>query len=289
MTLTAHCLVKNEARFAWFAVMSVIHHVDKVLLWDTGSTDGTIGILREIKKLGGDKVDLREVGSVTPEGFTLVRQEMLDATKTDWFIVVDGDEIWWEESIKRVAQVVKSLPAQADSTGRTGGVESIVVPTINLIGDMYHYQEKEAGQYHLAGRVGHYNLRLVNRKIPGLASFGPHGTWGWVDNMVRMIQERDQKKILLVDAPYLHATFLPRSSSFSPSSSVPKRAHKLKYELGEDFPLDFYYPEVFFRPRPSIVHSVWEKQSSGYIARATIETPLKKIRRRLKLGMKAGY
>ena len=45
----AHTLVKNEERFIWFSVMSVIVNVDKVLIWDTGSTDDTVKIIQKIK------------------------------------------------------------------------------------------------------------------------------------------------------------------------------------------------------------------------------------------------
>lgn len=280
MSITAHCLVKNEARFVWYAAMSVASHVDRILLWDTGSTDGTLDIIDEINKEVGNKLNFREYGKVTPQTFTKVRQEMLDATTTDWFIIVDGDEIWWKESIKKVIEAIKI---------KGESIESIVVPTTNLIGDIYHYQEEMAGRYELAGRLGHLNLRAVNRKIPGLHSRGEHGVWGWVDGSGKMIQDRDQKKVLFIDAPYLHASFLPRAGDTSQEKNVPKRKQKLKYELGIPFPLDFYYPEVFFKARPKIIPSPWAKRSTSYIARAMLETPLKKIRRRIIKKNKTGY
>lgn len=272
MTITAHCLVKNEARFVWYAVMSVINHVDRVLLWDTGSTDGTLEILEEIKKVGGDKIVFREYGNVDVNTFTKARQEMLDATTTDWFIIVDGDEVWWEDSIKKLVEEVES---------KGNRIESIVVPTINLIGDIYHYQEEAAGQYNLAGRTGHLNLRAINRKIHGLHSFGPHGTWGWVDEYNKMIQDRNKNRIVFVEAPYLHATHLARSIDRAKEQDVPKRQMKRKYELGIPFPLDFYYPEVFFRLRPEIVPSVWEKMDKTFSSRSLLETPLRKLKRKV--------
>lgn len=276
-TITAHTLVKNEERFVWYSVMSVIEHVDKVLLWDTGSTDGTLKIIKEIKDLRKDKVDLKLIGEVTPEEFTEIRQKMLDQTKTDWFIVLDGDEIWWEESIRKVVDVIK---------GKTR--ESIVVPMIYLVGDIFHHQEEAAGKYNLAGKKGHLSLRAVNRKIPGLSSSKPHGTWGWVDKDGKMIQYRDPKKILFIDAPYLHTTHLPRASEKAYEYEVPKRAKKLKYELGIPFPRGFYYPEVFFRPRPDVVPSPWGKMDLSFLLRAAIETPLKKLKRRI-MPAKVGY
>jgi hypothetical protein len=63
---------------------------------------------------------------------------------------------------------------------------------------------------------------------------------------------------------------------------------KLKYEIGEPFPKDFYYPEVFFRPRPEIVESPWKVMNPKFKFRALFETPPRKIKRRLWWG-KAGY
>lgn len=281
MTITAHCLVKNEARFIWYSVMSVIKHVDQILLWDTGSTDGTEEIIEEILKTeeGKRKVKFKEIGTVDPIGFAKVRQEMLDATKTDWFIVVDGDEIWWEESIRKLVLEIND---------RGNEIESIVVPTYNLVGDIFHYQEDAAGEYKLADRKGHLNLRGVNREIPGIRSDRPHGTWGWVDEEGKMIQDRDPKKIVFIEAPYLHATHLRRAKIRLNDKDVPKRSKKLKYEIGIPFPKDFYYPEVFFRPKPEIVQSPWQKVNNAYKLRAFLETPLKKIKRRLFPG-KVGY
>lgn len=280
-TITAHTLVKNEARYVWFAVMSVINHVDKVLLWDTGSSDGTLEIIEEIQRLEGgrSKIEFREVGSVSPEEFAMVRQEMLDATDTDWFIVVDGDEVWWEDSIRKVVELIQK---------KGDGLESIVVPTINLVGDIYHYQDPTGGQYNLAGRKGHLNLRGINRRIPGLHSYGPHGKWGWVDRENKMIQYRDEKKIIYVDAPYLHATNVPRAGNIGEEKFVPKRKMKRKYELGIPFPKDFYYPEVFFRQKPEIIPSPWIKMDSYFKIRASLETPFRKLKRKFGKG-KVGY
>lgn len=284
MRIYAHALVKNEEKWIWYSLMSIIRYVDRVLVWDTGSTDRTLEIIDEIKKRFPNKVIFKQVGDVDAERFTRVRQEMLEETDSDWFIILDGDEVWWEDSIKKVIQVV------AGSTGRSEkDIESVVVPMIYPIGDIYHRQEEAAGQYQLAGRRGHYALRAVNRKIPGLSSSNPHGTWGWTDGEGKMIQDRDPKKILFVDAPYMHFSLMPRGGERKDDERVVKRANKLKFELGTPFPRDFYYPEVFFKPRPDIVPSPWATMSRSYFLRAAIETPFKKIKRRFFPNNKIGY
>jgi glycosyltransferase involved in cell wall biosynthesis len=279
MEVWAHTLVKNEARWLWYSVSSVVDHVDKVLLWDTGSTDGSYEVEKELERRYPGKIILKQRNQKTVEDFTKVRQEMLDATKSDWFLMLDGDEIWWEGTIRH-------LLSEIHKNGNS--IESIIVPTINLVGDIFHFQEKSAGRYRFGNRVGHYNLRAINRNILGLHSQGIHGVWGWADGNGTMIQERDPKKVRFVDVPYLHATFLERSSSLEADSQVVKRSKKLKYELGESFPKDYYYPEVFFKDRPEFILNPWEAMSTQFKLRSFFETPLKKIKRKLWQG-KVGY
>lgn len=279
MKIAIHTLVKNEVRFVWYSVMSVAPFVDKIYLRDIGSTDGTVEILKKIKKILGKKVDLKIAPIKGRRFFEMdVRQEMLDETNEDWFLVVDGDEIWWDSSIEKIVSLIKS---------RGNEIEGIVTPTVNLVGDIFHYQEAAAGRYNFFGKTGHFNLRAVNRRIPGLSSFGEHGVWGWVDSERRMIQDRVEKMTYL-DAPYLHATFLRRSEERDGDKMVYKRKNKLKYDLGLPFPKDYYYPEIFFRPRPESVSDVWERRSTSYVLRATFETPLRMAKRRLFRG-RVGY
>ena len=279
MKISAHMMVKNEARFVWYAAVSVLPYVDELKIWDTGSTDGTKDIIHKILMLPEAKSKVSYNGEEL-ENFDeeSIRQQMLDQTSADWFIVLDADEIWWEDSIKKVVDLIQKKGDE---------LESIVVPAILPVGDMFHRQEEKAGRYRLGGRVGHYNLRAINRNISGLYSSGAHGVWGWVDGDGKMIQDRDSAKIGYVDAPYLHVTHLERAGD-GKDSDVIKRKMKLKYEIGKPFPKDFYYPEVFFRNRPSIVESPWEVMNPKFKLVSYLETPLRKIKRRVWWG-KTGY
>jgi len=270
MKIYAHTLFKNEERWLWYSVSSIINHVDKLLLWDTGSTDRSWDIATMIKDKYKDKIELRQYGEITSETFPKVRQEMLDKTDSDWFLVVDSDEIWWEDSIRSLVSEIKKEDKKT---------ESIVVPTVNVIGDTFHFQEKMAGMYKFGNLKGHYNLRAVKRNIKGLHSQGIHGVWGWAGGDNKQIQERNTFKF--INAPYLHTTFLPRGQKRLNDLEVPKREKKLKYEIGIKFPLDFYYPEVFFEEKPDFVPSPWLTMTDNFRLRAIIETPLRKIKRRI--------
>jgi glycosyltransferase involved in cell wall biosynthesis len=263
----AHTLVKNEERYLWYAVGSIIDFVDKVLLWDTGSTDNTLRIAQEIKKRYPAKVELRQAGSVDKLGFSDIRQKMLDESECDWVFVLDGDEVWWEESVKELVEGINN-----------GNIDAIVSPFINLIGDPYHYQEEKAGRYQIDQKIGNITIRAFNRKIPGLHVENPYGLEGLFDNNGEAIQESSSVRRKYINAPYLHFTHLIRSGK---DGGVMGRVGKVKYELGLPLSLDFYYPEVFFRPSLPLVSSPWRKVDTAFRTRAFLEYPFRKIKRLL--------
>ncbi len=264
-TIWVNTIVQNEENFIWFALMSVIDYVDKILVWDTGSTDKTVEIIREVKRNWGERIEFKEVGVVDKYEITKTRQAMLEQSDCDWILILDGDEIWWEDSIKRLVQVI-------NSRGRK--IEGIVVPMIVPVGDIYHFQEESAGRYELLGRKGHLNLRAINRKIPGLHVDLPYSNEGFFDKDNNPLQER--KGIIFLDTPYLHVTHLKRSSKARPYN-------KFKYEIGKFFPPNFKYPEVFLIPKPAIVPNPFQKLSSKDRLLANIITPIRRVKRKFKL------
>jgi hypothetical protein len=276
MKIWAHTLVCNEEKYVWFAVSSVINYVDKILLWDTGSTDHTTLIIKKLKETYRDKIDLKLLDRVTPSEFTKVRQEMLNQTESDWVMILDGDEVWWQNSIDSITKVI----------GEEGKhLDSIVTPNFNVVGDIFHYQEKQAGGYHIDNHHGHINIRFFN-KLPGLHFSKPHGVQGIYDENEVLIQDRNSPKRRYINLPYMHFTNAPRS--FSNDKNIPKRSMKLKYDLGINFEPDFFYPEVFFIKRPEIVPTPWIKRDKQFEIRATLETPFRRLKRRI-LPQKVGY
>lgn len=280
-TIWAHVLVCDEEKYIWYAVTSMIDYVDKVLIWDTGSQDATPQIIKEIKKFYPNKVETENIGRVDINVFTKIRNEMLKKTTSDWFIIVDGDEVWWDDSIREIFNIINHEGDHLDT---------IVSSYYNVVRDIYHHQDEAAGRYNFNGFTGHYNIRAVSRRITGLNFQKPHGQQGVYDGSGCLIQERDKKyRKVITKKAYLHFTHVIRSSSRKIDLEVPKRSKKLKYDLGRNFPLDFYYPEVFFRKRPEIVESVWEKATLGYNLQAFLQTPLRMFKRRFLGSRKSGY
>lgn len=263
MTIWANCIVHNEENFIWFALMSVVDYVDKILVWDSGSTDKTVEIIKEAIKEKGDKIEFKEIGPVDKYEFTKMRQKMLDESKCDWILILDGDEIWWKDSIKQVVNLIKKVH----------DIDAIITPFYNLVGDIYHYQSQNAGKYEILGRKGHLTIRALSCSIPGLHLAGPYGKEGYVDQGETPIQQRDPRKLIFLNAPFMHCTHLKRSS---------KDSHKkFKYELGKRFPKDFQYPEVLYTSYPKIVPSPWAKITGIKSIKAKFFTQVRKIKRRI--------
>src|SRR3989339_148825 len=240
--ITAHCIVKNEENFVWYAINSVIDHVDEMIIWDQGSSDKTIEI---VKTINNPKITFKKVS----ESVHVLRETMIEETNGDWIFVLDGDEVWYEGAVKNL---INNLEKAGESK------DCVVVPNYMFVGDIFHYQEKSAGKYKIGERKGHYNIRAI-RKTDGLHVEGTYPNEAYVTKEGVKVQDLNKERILFLDTPYLHASFLKRSS---------KDVKKVKYEIGESFPKDFYYPEVFFEPRPLIVPSPWKVMSNVYKIRA---------------------
>ncbi len=267
--ITAHTLIKNEENFIWYSICSIAKYVDQIFIWDTGSTDNTNEIVRELIKKYKNKIHYRQIGEVDATKYSSVRQQMLEETKTDWIFILDGDEVWWDESIKKVVEKINNKSKE---------IESVVVPTVNLIGDMFHYQEEKGGRYKFGNKIGHYNLRFINKNIPGLHVGADYGKEGFFDSKNQPIQNRDEEKVLFINSPYIHTTHLERSSG---SNNVMQRKKKLKHEIGIEFEKDFYYPEAFFEDKPKVVPNIWKNMDLKFKIRSYLETPLRKIKRRI--------
>lgn len=266
--ITAHCIVRNEENWVWYAINSVIAHVDEIFVYDTGSEDNTIAV---IKTINSPKLTYKAFQNVSGETITDLYQDMLNKTHTSWMLVLDGDEIWFEDSIKSVRELILK-----DGQKWFG----IVTPFYTLMGDIYHYQEEAAGRYQIGPYKGHITIRAMNKDaIPGFQVGGIYRSLGYFDGNGIPIQKLDYRKFYRLDKPFFHTTHLPRSPK-DETITYPER-RKRKYELGIEFPYDFYYPEVFFRHRPDIVPPPWGKMARGYILQAAVQTPVKKLKRRL--------
>lgn len=119
--ITVHFLVRNEERFIRAAVEAVLPLAGKVLIYDTGSTDRTPEILAAMRD---EKMEWSRVEGSSREDLTRHRNGMIARTQTEWFMVVDGDEVYPSSAVEWIRQEIARVPA---------GVDRILVRRLHFI------------------------------------------------------------------------------------------------------------------------------------------------------------
>lgn len=252
-SITGHMVVKNEDRWIWYAIMSVIDYLDKLIIFDTGSADQTNRIIKDIlkQKKYSDKIIYKEWGTVSPEEFYRVRQKQIEITETDYFMVIDGDEIWYRSSLKEIKKILDEEKP-----------DLIATKFINVCGDVFHYRYDNREHYCINGITGPITIRVYSMRIPGICCGGLYGIEGYLDKNGKAVQEGDYK-IIIQKGKYLHTSLLNRSSLQSGDFSIKYRRAKFKANWDASFTPDFTYPEVFdIISRPDYVKSPYAKDFS---------------------------
>lgn len=150
-TLTAHCIVKNEENFVGHAIRSVIDHVDKIIVFDTGSIDRTVVIVKNLAVEYPDKIYFEEKGNCDKIRHTQLRQEMIDRTETDWFMILDGDEVWTSRGMDEALGLINESRSDIDC---------LIAPFYLCVGDIFH-QTRRSGKFDILGRMGYHSPRFL--------------------------------------------------------------------------------------------------------------------------------
>jgi len=196
LTITGHTLIKNEEVWIKSALESVLPFVNRQLVWDTGSTDKTVSIIKTIRS---DKIDFKQCGSVNRRELIELRREQIRQTKTSWILIVDGDEIWPK---KHLIQLIKAMEKAKPET------IALVNRTRNCVKDINHYLPESEGRYQIGPWSGHLNIRAI-KNLPGLTVAGEYPNEAYIFNG-KKIQDQPEK-LEFVDTWYYHLTHLKRT------------------------------------------------------------------------------
>ena len=266
--ITVHTLVRNEEKWIWFAIMSVIDFVDKILVYDTGSTDNTVAIIEGIlqNEKYSNKIHFEKKPAVTKDDFTLLRQDQILKTHTKWFLVLDGDEIWYKKDLQNLITISKETKATM-----------LAIRFHNCTKDVYHYESYDIGGYNIKGEKGHITLKLISMKILGIHADGPYGMEGYFDINNIPIQKAEND-ILIVDGYFLHTSNLIRSKNLYHDWKIPYRRAKVFSRANRKVSRDFQFPEVFYIDRPNKVQNPLSKAGFEYYFFMALSQPINILR-----------
>lgn len=140
LPIIVHLCVANQDSFLESAIRSVINHIDKIIViegfWKTSSkanggvlrsTDNTIPILKSLQKeFGKEKIEIHHCNEETQ---LLQRSKYFEFYPyPHWLFLLDSDEIYEEEEIKKVIE----------ATNRTDA-EYFCTTSLTFVNDAYHY------------------------------------------------------------------------------------------------------------------------------------------------------
>ncbi|MEK7166092.1 MAG: glycosyltransferase family A protein [Patescibacteria group bacterium] len=256
ISLTGHMIIRNEEQWVWYAIQSALRILDRLLIFDTGSTDDTVKIINSIKS---PKIIFEQKSPISVIDLVTLRNEQLKRTKTNWFLLLDGDEVWPQDTTEELSQIITAKK----------NIAAIAVKARVPVGDLMHYQPFSAGKYHILGKSGHFNVR-VYKKLDGYNWQGTYPLEAYQGPEGIPIQNQNEK-VLLLDHEYWHLTHLRRSKFDNHG--------KTKLEIG--IKKSVTLPQVFSLERPNIVPSPWVSFNFLQQTAAFILTPLRKLKRRL--------
>lgn len=247
-SITLHMIVKNEDKFVGFALASVLPYVSHAIIYDTGSSDKTVEIIEKeivkVREINPNLVTIFKKVTVSKVSeINQLRNEQLQKTQTEWFLLVDGDEIWPQKQLIKLFELIKSLSIQKIA---------VVNKTRNCVGDVWHYAGNSLGKYRLLGKIGHLNIRLMRKKDYQIKGIYPNEAYFINGKSIN----QQENLLAFSSAWYLHTSHLYRSSS---SQKTAGRRYPI-YSYGLSLKTD-ELPEV-------MQNTAWEKRNIYYILKA---------------------
>lgn len=177
--VTIHCMVRDEWPYVVFALLSALPGCKKAIVVDTGSTDGTREWLQKLKDKFPDKIDLYFRDDVPNsqswnffrynqpnQKLTDIRQWMIMKTRTKFFWILDGDEVYRDITVEQICKTLAQWPQ---------GKRVIYIPLLWFVKDIYTLGNFNPGIYGVTGRLFLTDGIRMHGTFPGEMHMGPEG------------------------------------------------------------------------------------------------------------------
>ena len=213
--LTACVLVLNDEYYLPNALEATRGYINRYVIYDVGSTDGTKNIIQWFKESNKDaEFFIRDFEEIPPRQVQGVfRNSMIAEAGTPWYLILDGDEVYDKESLGSLCTHWNSVRPNTES-GKYYGV----FRRIEFSPDLTHYYS---------------NIRTHHRIYTREATFGgPHpGEWAVIKQ-----NPRTEVDIPFVKCFHFHNTL--RSSKESEALKRDERKLQKTYHPGDLLPFN---------------------------------------------------
>ena len=105
--ISSHTIVKDGMPFIGLVLRQVEPFMERMLIdVSEKSTDGTLEEVERFKKEYGDKVVINIEREKKSKYVTNARNRQINDTKTDWCMVLDDDDYWCNDDLKKVLDYI---------------------------------------------------------------------------------------------------------------------------------------------------------------------------------------
>lgn len=168
--LSVAMMIRNENPTAFFALLSVLPGVEKAIVVDTGSTDGTIELVEEIQKEFPDKIEFHQIKLPDSTGWSFqkhiapnvplgnLRAWIAEQIKTKYIWIVDGDEVYRQSTVEKIVDFCEHWPE---------GKNVIHIPLLWFARDIHHLAVTDPPSYPCTGRLFKREGFKISGAFPG--------------------------------------------------------------------------------------------------------------------------
>lgn len=111
--------IKNAISGGYFfleSILSVLPICDRIFVNDGGSTDGTLEALIKLKSIFPNKIHLLNIPDIPSDRWEVIDKVLniiLNITKSEWIIELQGDEIYHEKDVPHILDMLKEITSSS--------------------------------------------------------------------------------------------------------------------------------------------------------------------------------
>ena len=117
-------LTMNDEFWLPYVLASVQGRFDRYVIYDVGSEDMTWEVIQsfvEAEKAAAE-IFYRKLPYCAPEIQGIFRNSMIAEARSDWYFILDGDEIYNPEALDALADEMENMKHQYEENGKTYGI-----------------------------------------------------------------------------------------------------------------------------------------------------------------------
>lgn len=122
--ITPLLLIQNDEYWLPYALRAVEGHFGRMVIYNVGSTDATKEIIQDFQERNRKNTDLfiRHLPDCPPGVQICFRNSMIAEARSDFYLILDGDEIYGEKSVENIKDSWLTLKREYELNGKLYGV-----------------------------------------------------------------------------------------------------------------------------------------------------------------------